>query len=100
MFINQLANDMSVKGKHGIQSIPDLMELFVLLYADDVVLLSSTPGGLQNQLNVLKACCSKMKLKVNKDKTKIMVFRKMLTKSCLIFRYQAVFFQPRVEPVI
>ena len=56
--------------------VPGVMELFILLFADDVALLSTTPTGLQNQLDCLKTCCQEMKMEVNKDKTKIMVFRK------------------------
>ena len=55
--------------------LPGLMEIFILLFADDIALISSTPIGLQNQLNVLQTCCDEMKLTVNIDKTKIMVFR-------------------------
>eukprot|EP00745_Piridium_sociabile_P021339 TRINITY_DN32826_c0_g1_i3.p1 TRINITY_DN32826_c0_g1~~TRINITY_DN32826_c0_g1_i3.p1 ORF type:complete len:254 (-),score=11.51 TRINITY_DN32826_c0_g1_i3:14-775(-) len=80
MFINQLSNQMSEKGKHGIQLLPGVMEIFILLFADDVALLSTTPSGLQNQLNILQICCQNMKLQVNEVKTKIMVFRMVLGK--------------------
>jgi hypothetical protein len=76
LFINQLANYISENGVHGVQLLPNLLELFILLFADDVALISTTPGGLQAQLNSLKLCCDKLKLTVNKDKTKVMVFRK------------------------
>ena len=46
------------------------------LLADDVTLLATTPSGLQNQLNCLRNCCVKMGMEINKDKTKVMVFRK------------------------
>ena len=75
LFINQLENHVTAKGRHGIQLVPGVMELFILLFADDVALLW-TPTGLQNQLDCLKTCCQEMKMEVNKDKTKIMVFRK------------------------
>jgi hypothetical protein len=76
LFINQLANHVAEKGKHGVQLLPGLIELFILLFADDIALLATTPFGLQNQLKCLKECCDRLKLNVNKDKTKIMVFRK------------------------
>jgi hypothetical protein len=76
IFINQLASHMSENGRHGIQILPGLIELFILLFADDVALLASTPIGLQNQLRVLENCCEQMQLEVNIEKTKIMVFRK------------------------
>ena len=50
-------------------------ELFILLLADDVTFLATTPSGLQNQLNCLRDCCVKMGMEVN-DKTKVMVFIK------------------------
>ena len=56
--------------------LPGPIELFLLLFADDAALLSTTISGLQNQLNALKLCCEYLKLNVNKDKTKIVVFRK------------------------
>ena len=49
------------------------MEVFILLLADVVALLS-TPTGLQNQLHCLKTCCQQMKMEVNEDKKIIMVF--------------------------
>ena len=76
MFINQLANHMNDNGVHGVQLLPNLMELFILMFADDVALISTTPRGLQMQLNILSTCCKRLKMNVNKSKTKEMVFRK------------------------
>ena len=45
-----------------------------MLFADDVIHLSSTPTGLQNQRDVLKADTDRLLLTVNIDKTN-MVFR-------------------------
>ena len=53
LFVKELANEIMQRGRHGIQLIPDLIEIFILLFADDVILVSDTVGGLQNQLNVL-----------------------------------------------
>ena len=47
-----------------------------LLYADDFILFSFSKIGLQKQLNCLQKYCITNKLKINKLKTKIMVFRK------------------------
>jgi hypothetical protein len=76
LFINDLANHINENGVHGVQLLPSLVELFILLFADDIVLISTTPKGLQVQLNCLKSCCDKLRLNVNVDKTKVMVFRK------------------------
>ena len=53
-----------------------IVELFILVFADDAALLATTPYGLQNQLNLLKAYCDRLHMEVNRDKTKVMVFRK------------------------
>ena len=74
-FINELAVELSKNGKHGIQLIPGASEIFMLLFADDVILLSSTPAGLQNQLNHLKTEADRLYLIVNLDQTNITVFR-------------------------
>ena len=76
LFINQLANHVNSTGIHGVQLLPTYMEIFILLFADDVALISTSPGGLQAQLNSLKECCHNLGLTVNMNKTKIMVFRK------------------------
>ncbi len=47
-----------------------------LLYADDLVLLSRTAHGLQNQLDHLSSFCTQWGLKVNLNKTKIICFNK------------------------
>ena len=76
LFINQLANYITQTGRHGMQLLSGLVELFILNTADDVALLAITPYGLQNRLNFLKACCDRLHMEVNKDKTKVTVFRK------------------------
>ena len=74
-FINELAVELSKKGRHGIQIIPGAVEIFLMLFADDIILLSDTILGLQAQLNALKEEADRLQLVVNLDKTNIMVFR-------------------------
>ena len=50
------------------------LHIFVLLYADDTVLMAETPETLQKQLDIFHEYCLKWKLKVNVDKTKIVCF--------------------------
>ena len=45
-----------------------------LLYADDLVLLSSSPQGLQNFLEKLSVFCASLKLEVNISKSKALIF--------------------------
>ena len=73
--INELASEIVLRGKHGIQLLPREIELFLLMFADDIALLSSTPVGLQNQLNVLYEVANRLGLLFNLEKTKIVVFR-------------------------
>lgn len=46
----------------------------ILMYADDVVLLSSTKTGLQNCLNIFANYCRRWKLHINFQKTKSITF--------------------------
>jgi hypothetical protein len=48
----------------------------ILMYADDMLLVSYSPKGLQYALCILEAFCSKWQLVVNTKKTKIMIFNK------------------------
>ena len=66
---------MSKRGKHGIQLIPGAIEIFLLLFADDVILLSNTIEGLQNRLDSLKREADRLYLMVNLEKANVMVFR-------------------------
>lgn len=76
LLISEVSEEVTARGRHGFQFLPGLRELFLLLFADDIVLLSSSPVGLQNQLNNLAIASDKLGLKVNLDKTKVMIFRK------------------------
>ena len=51
------------------------VSLNILLYADDIVLLSESKEGLQNSLDELYRYCSNWKLQINSDKSKIIVFK-------------------------
>ena len=76
LFINELADVMMCKSSRGIQLIPDIIELFLLLFADDVTLFADTVRGLQSQLNILSDYYTQWDLTVNLEKTNIVVFRK------------------------
>ena len=62
--------------KRGIQLLPGHDEIFSLLFADDIALVSSTPSGLQNQINSLEKASKSLGLTVNLDKTKVTFSRK------------------------
>ena len=66
----------------GLKTVSDIAEehlsvflkLFVLLYADDTVLLAESPSDLQTELNKFFEYCKLWQLKINTQKTKILVF--------------------------
>ena len=47
-----------------------------MLFADDIILLSATIASLQNQITALYNAANRLRLQVNFNKTKVMVFRK------------------------
>ena len=52
-----------------------MINIFLLMYADDMVLLAETPEGLQSMLHSLERYTNYWNLKVNVDKTKVVIFR-------------------------
>ena len=78
-------NDFNVHMKSSLQGLKTLdndaqkeletfMRLYVLLYADDTIILAETADELQDALNGLAEYCKKWHLKVNIAKTKIVIF--------------------------
>lgn len=59
-----------------------------LMFADDVVLLSNSETGLKNCLKRLEQYCSKWCLKINTEKTKILIFNKAGRLYNLNFNFQ------------
>ena len=87
MYLNDIEEEFYLNGFKGIDI--GSIKLFLLLYADDMTIFSETEVGLQQGLKFLETYCNRWKLTVNKDKTKIMVFRKGGILRCnLKFYYQ------------
>jgi hypothetical protein len=59
------------------------------MYADDIILLSSTAEGLQAKLDILDSYCNDWCLTVNPTKTKILVFNKAGRHLRHKFKYKA-----------
>ena len=49
--LNDIEQEFVIKGADGVDS--GFLKLFLLLYADDIVIFSETAEGLQNGLNIL-----------------------------------------------
>ena len=76
LLVAEVAHQVAQGGRTGYQMIPGAQEIFALLFADDIVLLSLTPAGLQTQLNNLRRAAENLGLIVNLNKSAILVFRK------------------------
>ena len=88
LFINDFEKFLSEKYK-GLDTLNNLfrnvstndeiltfLKLYVLLYADDTIIMAENPTDLQLALNALSDYCNTWKLKINLDKTKIVRFSK------------------------
>ena len=51
--IQVVTNEVCRRGGHGIHLHPDIIELSILLFADDIILIADTVSGLQRKINVL-----------------------------------------------
>ncbi len=51
-------------------------KIYILAYADDMVILAATARELQNMINRLDKFLTRKRLQLNVDKSKVMVFRK------------------------
>lgn len=74
IYINQLATILETSAAPGLTLHHS--DITFLLYADDLVLLSPTEQGLQQNLDLLEQYCQTWALAVNTQKTKIMTFQK------------------------
>ena len=61
---------------YGVQLTPDVVQILIMLFADDVLLTSYCVAGVQRQIDVLKHFAHNFSMTVNMSKTKIIVFRK------------------------
>ena len=99
VFLNDLSQFMSTKFE-GLATMSKMtfdylstddvdvyLRLFLLLYADDTVLLAENANELQKSLNAMYDYCSTWDLDVNEDKTKIAIFSKRKFHSNVVFTY-------------
>ena len=76
LFFNIYINDIDQIFHHDVTDPVSLesTKLNCLIYADYLLLLSESEKGLQSCLDSLQSYCDRWKLKVNIDKTKVMIF--------------------------
>ena len=75
LFINEFSDLIENSGIPGVHFFPEDIQVLILLFADDIALISDTIVGLQRQLQLLKDYCLESKLVVNIVKTKVLVFK-------------------------
>ena len=74
LYLNDVKEQFVNSGLDGIDT--DMLKIFMLLYADDIVIFANTQEELQNSLDLMLQYCTRWKLTINISKTKVMVFRK------------------------
>ena len=74
MHLNDIEEHFILIGFEGIDL--DMFKLFLLFYADDIVIMSETEEGLNLGLFLLENYCDRWKLTVNATNTKVMILRK------------------------
>jgi hypothetical protein len=79
MFVNDI-NDSVNADLDGIFTYNEL-KFFLILYADDQVIFAKNPQSLQHMLSDIESYCRLWGLKINTNKTKVMIFEKGPTTS-------------------
>ena len=80
LYLNDLEEFLVCKNANGVEcnaysdDIYMYIQLFIILYADDTVLMSTNAKDLQQSLGIFQEYCNKWKLTVNIDKTKVVIF--------------------------
>ena len=84
LFINYIEQYLEDNGVESLDMINEVsfevlyiyLKIFLLLYADDTVLMSENVDGMQTMLNVFSEYCNTWKLQVNIAKTNVVIFSK------------------------
>ena len=74
MFVNDILANINTD-LNGLFSMDEL-NLFLILYADDQVLFATSPESLQSMLHDIETYCNTCGLKINVNKTKVLIFEK------------------------
>ena len=69
MYLNDIEREYILKGAEGVDI--GMLKLFLLLYADDIILFANDKENLQLSLNILENYCKRWKLKVNTQKQRL-----------------------------
>ena len=73
---NGLKDIENMQREHLYEEFVTYFKLYILLYADDTVILAENPEDLQASLDEMKKYCDTFDLHINVNKTKILFFSK------------------------
>ena len=73
-FVDDRCTGVRLKPDDFYNRIENVIEMFVLLYADDAVLLASNAKDLQDLLDSFHRYCKRWRININISKTKVMIF--------------------------
>ena len=76
LYLNQFVEMCNEAGCEGVYIDEYFPNMFLLMYADDMIQCSDMIGRLQKQIDILSKYCNISGMKVNLNKTKVMVFRR------------------------
>ena len=82
LYVSKLETIMRTSGVSGIETLPNDVSIFLLMYIDDLCIFSDNDIDLQRKIRVLDDFCKEWGLILNLNKTKIIVFR-----NCGILRH-------------
>ena len=74
LFVNDIIDNIN-SDLDGIFTINEI-KLFLIMFADDQVLFATNPTTLQSMLSNIESYCNTWKLKINVNKTKVLIFEK------------------------
>ena len=85
LYINEIESIMNSINQMGVEM--GGVKISVLKYADDLVLISTSKDGLQEELNALCTFCEKNSLTVNKYKSHVMYVSKRKPRQLSVMFY-------------
>ena len=77
----------NMQKEHLDEEIVTYFKLYILLYADDTVILAENPNDLQASLNEMEKYCDTFDLHINVNKTKILIFSRGKLRKHHIFNF-------------
>ena len=77
----------NMQKEHLDEEIVTYFKLYILLYADDTVILAENPNDLQASLNEMEKYCDTFDLHINVNKTNILIFSRGKLRKHHIFNF-------------